>query len=275
MARVFVVAKSAEAPMSDLRTPQANAVRTGGNGRIRRALAGVGCLWLGAALVYVAYPLVTAPDPVPEVAELTPVAPDPAPAPGTDLISTERAALAPARTPVLSDKPLTDADVLSTEEILDLIESPAFEEGDTGFEALVAAANADRQGAGSGVIAPCVLSMAALAETIVLPFPADTAEVDPASLTPALALAAAAAECPEARVIVEGHTDSSGEQADNLVLSWARADAVIAQMQSLGADTRKFEALGYGDRRPLAQGDGIEDDPENRRVEFRVEKIVR
>jgi outer membrane protein OmpA-like peptidoglycan-associated protein len=70
------------------------------------------------------------------------------------------------------------------------------------------------------------------------------------------------------RVIVEGHTDSTGSDAYNLQLSKRRALAVKMYLVSVhGIDESRLRAEGYGKYRPLS-----EENPyaaENRRVQFR------
>lgn len=75
--------------------------------------------------------------------------------------------------------------------------------------------------------------------------------------------------CPTAFVQVAGHADSSGDDATNLALSWDRADMTLNRLLTLGVDPQAAEAIGFGARRPLAEGDA-EEDAANRRVAFRV-----
>ena len=85
-------------------------------------------------------------------------------------------------------------------------------------------------------------------------------------------LQAAAAEVKEAgaqSVRLEGHADSSGNDAINDPLSQRRADAVARALRPLvGADV-KFSARGYGSRRPVASND----DPAGRRRNRRVSVV--
>ena len=73
---------------------------------------------------------------------------------------------------------------------------------------------------------------------------------------------------PTLKFQVEGHTDSSGTPAHNLALSQQRADAVRAQLISMGVDGSRLTAKGYGDTVPLAPDDTPEGKENNRRVEF-------
>jgi outer membrane protein OmpA-like peptidoglycan-associated protein len=73
------------------------------------------------------------------------------------------------------------------------------------------------------------------------------------------------------KVVVEGHTDSTGSTALNKKLSQARAEAVADYLSSDGAvDPSIIEAVGYGDSRPLASNRTKEGRAQNRRVDIVV-----
>jgi outer membrane protein OmpA-like peptidoglycan-associated protein len=71
-----------------------------------------------------------------------------------------------------------------------------------------------------------------------------------------------------ARFVVEGHTDARGTEGYNLELSEARAEAVKTYLAGLGISPERLTAIGFGMAKPRK-----EDlfDPENRRVELRVD----
>ena len=72
------------------------------------------------------------------------------------------------------------------------------------------------------------------------------------------------------KVVIEGHTDSDGNDKDNLRLSEERANS----MRSFLVDTYEFispgmvEAVGYGEERPIAPNDSEQNKAINRRVEI-------
>lgn len=125
----------------------------------------------------------------------------------------------------------------------------------------------------NGVALPiCVANLKEFASDLRLAF--GVGEVTPrgATLDQVAILASAANDCPEAEVIVEGHTDASGDDLSNLQLSWVRADNTIGWLQEQGYDIRQFQAVGFGARAPLAEGDDG-DDNLNRRVEFSIQLV--
>ncbi|HXM82966.1 MAG TPA: OmpA family protein [Burkholderiales bacterium] len=57
---------------------------------------------------------------------------------------------------------------------------------------------------------------------------------------------------PDTTVVIEGHTDEVGTDADNMKLSQRRADSVLNYLASRGIDRSRMKAVGYGERRPIA-----------------------
>lgn len=73
---------------------------------------------------------------------------------------------------------------------------------------------------------------------------------------------------PEYRISIEGHTDSQGEEANNLKLSNSRAKACMDYLISKGISATRLSAKGYGETRPIADNATEEGRKLNRRVEF-------
>ena len=74
---------------------------------------------------------------------------------------------------------------------------------------------------------------------------------------------------PNARLVIEGHTDAKGTEPYNDKLSKRRADAVRAYlMQQHGIGATHLQTRGKGEREPL--NDAAPEDARNRRVQFRL-----
>ena len=96
-----------------------------------------------------------------------------------------------------------------------------------------------------------------------------TAGLDPASLPLIGELATVLRATPAVRKIrIEAHTDSDGEEADNLRLSAARAEAVAEALADLGVDPGRLDARGFGEMYPLDTNQTEAGRARNRRVEF-------
>ena len=81
-------------------------------------------------------------------------------------------------------------------------------------------------------------------------------------------VAAALKAQPAVKVRIEGHTDSTGNAAENLDLSKRRAESVKAALIMLGIDAARLTTDGLGQGKPLATNDTPQGRAENRRVEF-------
>lgn len=116
----------------------------------------------------------------------------------------------------------------------------------------------------------CVAAVTGAAETLTFFFaPGETAlSADQRASTQALARLAGA--CPGVRIEVRGHADQTGDDAQNLKLSWDRASAVVATARAAGLDDGVFDPIGFGARRLSDEGETQEAHAANRRVEFRV-----
>jgi OmpA-OmpF porin, OOP family len=71
------------------------------------------------------------------------------------------------------------------------------------------------------------------------------------------------------RVVVEGHTSTTGSRVLNLGLSWARASTVRDYLIARGVSQDRLAARGYGPDRPIATNATPEGQAKNRRVELR------
>lgn len=74
------------------------------------------------------------------------------------------------------------------------------------------------------------------------------------------------------KIVVEGHTDSNGNDETNLRLSQTRAESVRAYLISKGVKPERITAVGKGETTPIAPNDTAEGRANNRRVEIVVGK---
>ncbi|TQV81221.1 OmpA family protein [Exilibacterium tricleocarpae] len=75
---------------------------------------------------------------------------------------------------------------------------------------------------------------------------------------------------PNGTVVVEGHTDSFGSDAQNLVLSKKRAEAVRDYLLANRPSdvTGRIDAVGYGESRPIGNNETPEGRVKNRRIDL-------
>ncbi len=69
---------------------------------------------------------------------------------------------------------------------------------------------------------------------------------------------------------IEGHTDSSGDDAYNMTLSEKRAQSVRNFLQRQGVNGQRLEVTGYGETQPIASNDTSFGRSQNRRVEINI-----
>ncbi len=79
-----------------------------------------------------------------------------------------------------------------------------------------------------------------------------------------------AVDCPDAQIIITGHTDNTGEEAGNLALSQLRADAVAAYMIDRGIMPNRLTAIGSGSSQPLVDKDTRQAHQLNRRIDIEI-----
>ena len=73
---------------------------------------------------------------------------------------------------------------------------------------------------------------------------------------------------PDRSVVVEGHTDSTGDESYNLQLSELRARSVEDVLIRQGIDPARISTRGYGEAYPVASNDSSAGRQQNRRVEI-------
>lgn len=99
-------------------------------------------------------------------------------------------------------------------------------------------------------------------------FAHSSAWLSPASRSALAKVAAALAAQPSRRIVLSGHTDSSGPETLNHALSLARARRCQAWLLEHGIRADRFDVQGFGSTRPLDAGESPHARARNRRVEI-------
>ncbi|MCZ6617856.1 MAG: OmpA family protein [Gammaproteobacteria bacterium] len=77
---------------------------------------------------------------------------------------------------------------------------------------------------------------------------------------------------PESQVVVEGHTDAFGSDAQNLSLSRSRAETVVQHLlASMAVSPVNLRFIGYGESRPVANNETQEGRKRNRRIDVVIQ----
>ena len=77
-------------------------------------------------------------------------------------------------------------------------------------------------------------------------------------------------EYPQTNVVVDGHTDSSGDDEYNMQLSKKRAQTVVDYLASHGIERNRFTVAWHGENTPIADNSTAEGRARNRRVELGI-----
>lgn len=102
-----------------------------------------------------------------------------------------------------------------------------------------------------------------------LTFPSGSSEIRPDNFALLTKVQRVVREFPEARVVVEGHTDSQGNESMNQNLSRRRAIAVREYLLSnIAMSADRITAVGYGESRPVAPNNTEAGRSRNRRIEI-------
>jgi outer membrane protein OmpA-like peptidoglycan-associated protein len=105
-----------------------------------------------------------------------------------------------------------------------------------------------------------------------LTFPSGQANVLPAHRELLQKVQKAADVFPRSQIVIEGHTDSYGDDEANLTLSRRRAEAVGAYLSgNLGVPSFRISAVGYGETQPIASNDTPQGRERNRRIDVIIE----
>lgn len=99
-------------------------------------------------------------------------------------------------------------------------------------------------------------------------FSVNKAELSPGGTRNVRKLADFLNQYPQRKVLIEGHTDSTGSPSINQPLSERRADAVRTALTDMGVSSDRIETRGYADAYPVANNRTAAGRQLNRRVEI-------
>ena len=69
---------------------------------------------------------------------------------------------------------------------------------------------------------------------------------------------------------IQGHTDSSGDSENNMLLSESRAKSVVDYLVAKGIESSRLKHSGYGDTVPIASNETEEGRQLNRRTTIKI-----
>ncbi|MGI8952323.1 MAG: OmpA family protein [Chitinophagaceae bacterium] len=101
-------------------------------------------------------------------------------------------------------------------------------------------------------------------------FDFDSYQLQPVSLIELDKLIQLMNDNPSIKILISGHTDNIGNEADNSKLSTNRAKAVVDYLVSKGIDVKRLQYKGLGASKPIADNSTEEGRAKNRRTEFTV-----
>ena len=99
-------------------------------------------------------------------------------------------------------------------------------------------------------------------------FDTDQSSIRPAFTDTLQSVALVLKEFNKTTIQIEGHTDSTGSDSYNQLLSERRASSVRDFLLNQGIEPRRTRATGYGERQPVASNETAAGREQNRRVEL-------
>lgn len=104
-------------------------------------------------------------------------------------------------------------------------------------------------------------------------FAIGSVDLESASFRGLKSIADAVRSQPNVRVEITGHTDSTGGQKLNELLSYSRAQSVAQYLNAAGVEGQAIAVRGVGSRMPVASNDTASGRAQNRRVEIQIRQI--
>ncbi len=118
----------------------------------------------------------------------------------------------------------------------------------------------------------CNNDLAAALNQSTIRFRTSSAQIDAGNDELLIALAELIEACP-GTLTVEGHTDSIGDDAMNLALSQARADAVRTALVAMGVPQARLNTRGFGETQPVADNGTRAGRAQNRRIVISIDDL--
>jgi OmpA-OmpF porin, OOP family len=131
-------------------------------------------------------------------------------------------------------------------------------------------AEARRKAEALAVAARCKRELNVIAQNGEIRFEVNSNRLTPNSTSTLDKLIETYRGCPNTRLEIAGHTDSTGSDQSNQRLSQNRAEAVLGYFVGKGLPRDKFIARGYGESQPRVPNDSAANRALNRRIEFDV-----
>lgn len=103
-----------------------------------------------------------------------------------------------------------------------------------------------------------------------LQFDVDSYELQPSSGDNLEELSDVLLKYEDTDILIEGHTDNTGDESYNQTLSEQRASTVKAYLIDEGVRANRISAIGYGEEQPLQDNSTQEGRQVNRRVEVAI-----
>lgn len=75
---------------------------------------------------------------------------------------------------------------------------------------------------------------------------------------------------PKATILIEGHTDNTGDANKNKILSLGRAKSIAQFLMEHKIQSQRITTIGFGDTKPIASNDTEQGRQENRRTSFTI-----
>ena len=116
----------------------------------------------------------------------------------------------------------------------------------------------------------CQTSVNQLLDSEKIEFETGSANINSTSLRLLSRLANTSRQCPQATIVVMGHTDNTGNEDSNVELSKKRSQAVVDNLIAKGVAATRLTAIGLGPWYPIETNKTEEGRQKNRRIEFKV-----